>query len=201
MARSAALNQQMRDSSRALILETALKLFSEHGYDRTSIKMIAESAGISQGLLYNYFASKDELLAAIFAQSMSDVQASFAMAEEGSTPAERIERLVRGAFTILRKNQQFWRLSYGLRMQQGVLAGLAKQTRKSTAMIRQTLTRYLRDAGGDNPELDAAILFAIIDGVSQHYVLEPTRYPLDAVADRIIQRFQPAVARTKRAAR
>ena len=86
-------------------------------------------------------------------------------------------------------------------MQQGVLAGLAKQTRKSTAMIRQTLTRYLRDARSDEPELDAAILFAIIDGVSQHYVLEPTRYPLDAVADRIIQRFQPVVARTNRAAR
>jgi AcrR family transcriptional regulator len=204
MARSETLNQQMRESSRALILETALKLFSEHGYDRTSIKMIAESAGISQGLLYNYFASKDELLEAIFAQSMSDVQASFAMADAGSTPAERIERLVRGAFAILRKNQDFWRLSYGLRMQHEVLAGLAKQTRKSTAMIRQTLTRYLRDAGAQEPELEAAILFALIDGVSQHYVLDPGKYPIDAVADRIIKRFQPtavSVRRAKRASR
>lgn len=190
MARSQALNEQMREASRALILETALKLFSEHGYDRTSIKMIAESAGISQGLLYNYFTSKDDVLQAIVDQSMSDVQKSFAIADAASAPGERIERLVRGAFQIVKENQSFWRLTYGLRMQPSVLAGLTKQTRKSMAYIRETLTRYLREAGVREPEIEAAILFAVIDGVSQHYVLEP-RYPLDAVADRIIERFRP----------
>ncbi|MGH7710060.1 MAG: TetR/AcrR family transcriptional regulator [Gemmatimonadaceae bacterium] len=204
MARSQALNEQMREASRARILETALELFSEHGYDRTSIRMIAEAAGISQGLLYNYFASKDEVLEAIVDQSMSDVQESFAIAEAGGSPAERIERLVRGAFEILRKNERFWRLSYSLRMQPGVLAGLSKRTRKSMSAIRQTLARYLREAGVDDPELEASILFALIDGVSQHYVLESGRYPLDAVAARIIERFQPArrsAARRKRASR
>ena len=195
MGRSQTLNEQMRETSRALILETALKLFSAHGFDGTSIRMIAEAAGISQGLLYNYFASKDEVLEAIFDQSMNDVRLSFALAETSGSPAERIEALVRGAFAILRKNQNFWRLSYALRMQPGVLGSLAKRTRKATATIQQTLARYLREAGADAPELEAAILFAVIDGVSQHYVLDPTRYPLDAVADRIIKRFQPNATR------
>ena len=98
-------------------------------------------------------------------------------------------RLVRGAFTILRRNQDFWRLSYGLRMQPGVLAGLGKRTSEWTMVIRATLTRYLRELDVDEPELEAAVLFALIDGVSQHYVLEPSTYPLDAVADQIIRRF------------
>ena len=187
--RSAALNQRMRDDSRARILRAALRLFARHGYDRTSIAMIASAAGISQGLLYNYFAGKKALLRAIFEASMRDVEESFALAEAAPSPAQRIEQLVRGAFTILRRNQDFWRLSYGLRMQPGVVAGLGKRTSEWTTAIRETLAGYLRELGTDQPELDAAVLFALIDGVSQHYVLEPSTYPLDAVADQIIRRF------------
>ena len=46
------------------ILETALTVFASHGFLGTSIKDIAEAAGISQGLMYHYFASKEELLKA-----------------------------------------------------------------------------------------------------------------------------------------
>jgi AcrR family transcriptional regulator len=210
MARSQALNEHMREASRALILETALKLFSKHGYDRTSIRMIAEEAGISQGLLYNYFPSKEKALEAIFDQSMSDVQESFSIADAATSPGERIARLVRGAFQIVKENQEFWKLGYSLRMQPGVLAGLSKKTRTSMGFIGETLTRYLREAGNKNPDVEAAILFAVIDGVSQHYVLDPARYPLDAVAEGIIERFQQSatfrpqssgVARVERAPR
>lgn len=189
--RSEVLNRRMREDSRARILRAALRLFAKHGYDRTSIAMIAAAAGISQGLLYNYFAGKKGLLRAIFEESMHDVEESFALAEAVPLPADRLATLVRGAFTILRRNQNFWRLSYGLRMQPGVLAGLGKRTSEWTAAIRGTLARYLADAGVDEPELEAAVLFALIDGVSQHYVLEPSTYPLDAVADRIVERFTP----------
>jgi len=194
--RSKALNRRMREDSRARILRTALRLFAKHGYDRTSVAMIAGTAGISQGLLYNYFPGKKGLLRAIFQESMHDVEESFALAE-AAPPPERIERLVRGAFTILRRNQDYWRLSYGLRMQPGVLAGLGKRTAEWTAAIRGTLARYLREVGAEQEELEAAVLFALIDGVSQHYVLEPSTYPLDAVADQIIRRFNPAAARSR----
>ncbi|HJU67313.1 MAG TPA: TetR/AcrR family transcriptional regulator [Gemmatimonadaceae bacterium] len=190
--RSEALNQRMRDDSRALILRTALKLFARHGYEGTSIAMIAKEAGIAQGLLYNYFAGKKALLRAIFEMSMRDVEESFALADAGPSPTGRIEHLVRGAFAIVRRNQDFWRLSYSLRMQPAVVSGLGKRLGEWTAKIRETLTRFLHEAGVPQPELEAALLFALIDGVSQHYVLEPSRYPLDAVADRIIQRFTRA---------
>ena len=53
----------------------------------------------------------------------------------------------------------------------------------------KTLARYLAESGSRRPELDAAVLFALIDGVSQHYVLDPKSYPLGAVADRIVALF------------
>lgn len=48
--------------TRTKLIETALDLFSRQGVDNTSIKDIARNAGVAQGLLYHYFASKDDLL-------------------------------------------------------------------------------------------------------------------------------------------
>jgi len=166
-----------------------MRHFATHGYAGTSIRMIASSAGISVGLVYNYFPAKADLLGALFEESMRDVQASFASADAASTPAERIERLVRSAFEILDANRDFWRLSYGVRMQPAVVKGLGKRLQTWMTTIQSTLARYLEEAGSERPELDAALLFALIDGVSQQYVLDPRNYPLAEVADRIMALF------------
>jgi AcrR family transcriptional regulator len=189
MARSETLNRRMREASRRRILKAAMRHFASRGYAGTSIRMIARSAGISVGLLYNYFPTKADLLGALFEESMRDVQASFASADAASTPAERIERLVRSSFEILEANRDFWRLSYGVRMQPAVVAGLGKRLHAWMTTIQATLARYLAEAGSRRPELDAALLFALIDGVSQHYVLDPRNYPLAEAADRIVALF------------
>ena len=186
--RTADQNEQIRAQSRRRIIDEALALFAEHGYEGTSVRMIAEAAGTSPGLLYNYFANKQALLHAIFEESVSDVRASFARAD-AAPPGERLERLVRGSFEILRRNMPFWKLSYGVRMQPAVLAGLGPELHEWTAMIRRTLQGYLRDAGVARPDVEAAALFALIDGISQHYVLDPDRYPLDAVIDLVVARY------------
>lgn len=41
------------------ILDTALKLFGENGYEKTSITDIAKAIGVAQGLCYRYFPSKE----------------------------------------------------------------------------------------------------------------------------------------------
>jgi hypothetical protein len=64
--------------------------------------------------------------------------------------------------------------------------------------VQSTLARYLAEAGSRRPELDAALLFALIDGVSQHYVLDPRAYPLGDVADRIVALFTLTSSRGQR---
>lgn len=49
-------------STRDRILDVALDLFVEHGYDGTSLRQIAEQLGITKAALYYYFASKDDIL-------------------------------------------------------------------------------------------------------------------------------------------
>lgn len=183
---------QMREESRERILDGALRLFARNGYSTTSVRMIAEEVGISQGLLYNYYDGKQALLRAIFERSMRDVNASFARAARAATPRKAIEELVRSAFEIVRDHREFWQLSYQLRMQSQVLTGLAPESRLSSDEIRAQIERLLRSAGVDDAAVEARVLFAAIDGAAQHYVLDPKRYPLDDVAAAIVRRFVPA---------
>lgn len=50
------------EQTRALILETAMRLFQERGYDKTTMRAIATEAGVSVGNAYYYFASKEYLI-------------------------------------------------------------------------------------------------------------------------------------------
>ncbi len=182
-------NEAIREESRARILESALALFAAHGYERTTIRMIAEAAGISQGLMYNYFSSKEQLIIALFQRSMQDVRESFAHAEDEHDPRPQIERLIRASFMILRRNMHFWRLSYGVRMQPAVVAGLGDQLHLWIDSIRSTIEVYFQNSGAADPGIEAAILFALIDGISQHYVLDPEHYPLEVIENAVVARY------------
>ncbi|MEV6912880.1 TetR family transcriptional regulator [Amycolatopsis sp. NPDC051071] len=50
------------EETRSLIVATAMRLFAENGYDRTTMRAIAAEAGVSVGNAYYYFASKDQLI-------------------------------------------------------------------------------------------------------------------------------------------
>ncbi|RSN97956.1 TetR family transcriptional regulator [Streptomyces sp. WAC 05379] len=50
------------EQTRALILETAMRLFQERGYDKTTMRAIAQEAGVSVGNAYYYFEGKEHLI-------------------------------------------------------------------------------------------------------------------------------------------
>ncbi len=54
------------EQTRRLIVETALRLFREHGYEATTMRAIAKEAGVSTGNAYYYFGSKEELIQAYY---------------------------------------------------------------------------------------------------------------------------------------
>ena len=188
-------NAALREESRERILEAALSLFARHGYERTSVRMIAGEAGVAQGLMYNYFPGKEALLRAIFERGMGDVDASFDGAG-GGDPEERLAALIRGSFAVVRGNREFWRLSYALRMQPGVLEGLGVEVQGWAEQIRSRLEALLGEAGVPDPALEARVLFAAIDGVAQHFVLDPGGYPLERVADLLCARYRALATTT-----
>src|SRR3954454_12671305 len=54
--------------TRALVRRTALRLFTEQGYEATSLRQIADELGINKASLYYYFDSKEAILRALLAE-------------------------------------------------------------------------------------------------------------------------------------
>ena len=68
---------KVRDNGRReVILRIAARLFRQHGYQRTSVREIAEAAGMTSGSLFYYFTSKEELLVAIMDEGVRDIMQS-----------------------------------------------------------------------------------------------------------------------------
>src|SRR5438132_8301231 len=65
-----------QEDKRRLILEAAVRVFARKGFHTCRVGDIAEEAGVAHGLLYHYFASKDELLETIFRETWSELLAA-----------------------------------------------------------------------------------------------------------------------------
>ncbi|GAL13238.1 transcriptional regulator TetR family [Vibrio astriarenae] len=53
-------------SRKQKVIETAARLFSEKGYEKTPISLICEEAHVSKGTVFHHFKNKDEVLRAVF---------------------------------------------------------------------------------------------------------------------------------------
>ena len=89
-------------SRRGLILRTAAKLFREHGYERTSVRQIAEALGMTSGSLFYHFATKEELLVTVMEEGVRDIMRGVqkGLAGESCLP-ERMLAMVRCHLTAL----------------------------------------------------------------------------------------------------
>lgn len=112
--------EAIREEKRALIMDVGLEHFAREGYHNTTINHLAKHAGISKGLMYNYFESKEELLAEIVNRSMTEVSSYFDPDKDGILSEEEFELFVRRYFIIIREKVVFWRLFFQLMLQKEV---------------------------------------------------------------------------------
>jgi AcrR family transcriptional regulator len=82
--------QIQAEERRLQIMETALKVFADKGFKGASIKDIAEAAGISQGLMYHYFKSKENLLAETIKQYSFIGELKGILASKEDQPASKV---------------------------------------------------------------------------------------------------------------
>lgn len=69
-------NAPMPDGKKK-VLKTALKLFSNNGFHATTTAKIAKQAGVSEGTIYKYFSSKDDLLAKLLQPILVEIKDNF----------------------------------------------------------------------------------------------------------------------------
>ena len=178
-----------RSDKRDQIVKVSLQLFSKNGYDSTTIRMIAREAGISLGLLYNYFNGKTEVLRVIYDKSVTDMMRSFMIPAGFDRPDDKFRYMVDQIFKAVHKNLLFYKLFYSIRTQPSVQKLLADQFADLNNYILNNLEAILVELGVENHKTEAQVLHALIDGVSNQYVLNHRSYPLDEVQKTVLSRY------------
>ena len=108
MRKKKAVKTAKGDQTRTLILDTALEIFRQRGYEQTTMRAIAEKAGVSLGNAYYYFRSKEHLIQAFY-QTMHDEHLALALPalEKNDTLKSRLLAVVRLKIETLKPYHQF----------------------------------------------------------------------------------------------
>jgi AcrR family transcriptional regulator len=104
-----------RHDTRQRIQSVALELFAEQGYDKTSLREIAERLGVTKAALYYHFKSKEDIVASLVEDYFAEIDELIAWGRtQPRTPAARAEFLTRyfeiiyngsGVFRMIQHNQ------------------------------------------------------------------------------------------------
>ncbi|WP_329565147.1 TetR/AcrR family transcriptional regulator [Kitasatospora sp. NBC_01266] len=90
--------QSPRGGTRARIISVALELFSEHGYEKTSLREIADRLGVTKAALYYHFKTKDDIVHGIVESMVAPIDETIAWGEQQTwSPAVRDELVRRFA--------------------------------------------------------------------------------------------------------
>ena len=176
------------DNKRQLILETALTLFATHGYSATPISLIAKQAGVSQGLMYNFFASKADLLREMIMQGSADIAESMTGYSTIEDPREAIRTHVTNTIKIIKKKKEFWRLLHAIRLQGGVLQDVEDLFEQIVSTVTRIFEKVFQQLGFESPKLEAQLFLTQIDGLVIMY-LQNEKLPIQQLGNQLIKRY------------
>ena len=165
-----------RDTRREEIIDAARDLFSRKGFHGTSMPDIAHMAGISTGLIYYIFPSKEDILLACCEEVAILHLDLFDEAEHITNPLERFDYIVRELYTSLDEGSKRLIIMYR------DSSTLPRETRRRIlSMIKNLDSRFLalfeegQQAGVFKPEIkEPRILAANVLGLAHLWALHKT---------------------------
>ncbi len=174
--------EEIREEKKKLITKVALELFANEGYHTTSISKIAKKAGISKGLVYNYFESKEDLLATIFDDIINRTMNILDPDHDEVITTEEAEDFFDRFFDMLISNPQEWRLFYQISVQKDVMAVLMKKSHNRKVQNNQQLIlNYFAKQNFKDPELAVVLFSSIFKGFTLMYVFAPEMFTKDLI--------------------
>ena len=186
MPRSSEQFDDIRKQKKKLIMDTALELFAENGFHATSISQIAKKAGISKGLTYNYFKSKDEILDQIVKTGFNSIYSHFDLNHDGVLTTEEFKYFIRKSLDVISDNKRFWKLYTMLLMQSDLAESVIKKYSDSSASINQTIKKFIESKGSKDPEGDLMIISSLLKGASMFIISAPDYFPAKELEEKII---------------
>jgi AcrR family transcriptional regulator len=95
------------DETRERILEAALAVFRERGFERATMREIASAAGVAVGAAYYYFDSKDAIVMAFYVRSHGEMRREISLRlDECKTLEERLRAIIGEKFSYFAPNRR-----------------------------------------------------------------------------------------------
>jgi AcrR family transcriptional regulator len=201
--------EEIREEKKALIMDVALEHFSGVGFQATTINHIARHAGISKGLMYNYFKSKEDLLAAIINRSLNDIYLNFNPDHDNRLSPREFEMFIRKIFSLFRENRKFWKLIYRVMLQRGVyekllsgklqtinISGMSLKEFSDNMMtlLADYFSRKKETAGPDYDPMVELLMFSnTVKGFALTYIFSEELYTeeyFEKMIDALIKRYR-----------
>ncbi len=166
------------------IIHAALQLFAEDGVDATPTSKIAKTAGVSEGLIFRHFGSKDGLLKAILEYGGERVAAFYAKIANESQPKDILRQIIELPFSIDESEYDFWRLIYTLKWQRRT------HLENITEQMLSLSSKAFNDLGYEAPELEAELLLIVLDGVATRALLTESYDMKTQVKNRLLKQYK-----------
>ena len=185
-------NEKIREQASNRLVQGALKVFAKHGYHASSMAEIAKEAGVSKGLAYHYFTSKEDLLVRIAEQRLQQYFPLFKALNEIVDAEERLCFLINFVSDELVKKTDELRFYNALYLHADGVRAIGEAMKQYQDQFDQQFLaeeKLLKDLGFANPELEAIFLRSTIQGISLEYILNPKDYPLEQMKEMLISRY------------
>ncbi len=185
--RSAEQFDDIRKQKKKLIMDTALELFAENGFNATSISQIARKAKISKGLTYNYFNSKIDILKELIDEGFHEVFSLMTPIQKGILSDEEFSAFIERSFDMVKKDLQHWKLLYSLMLQPTVAENFAEKYAKAAEPYFKVVYEFLNSKGTTDPEGDMMIISAMIEGALLYTVVATNIFPIELMKQKVIE--------------
>ncbi len=187
--RTKAQVEEIREQSKDKIIAAALDLFAHNGFHSTSIAQVAAKAGISKGLVYNYFESKEDLLQAIFTEAMKNSEGILTLDPE-ATAKKRLMAMAEASADFMFKNQEYMRLFLTLMMQPDVVKSMKPWFDTVGAAKKDMLMPLFEEIFPGRAEVEYFFFGAIMDGIGFGYLVLGKEYPFKDVKRKFIEHIE-----------
>lgn len=183
--RSASVNEELRRRSRERLLQAAVELVSERGYEATTLADIADRAGSARGLVSYYFPGKRQLVQSavhrLMHRTLEEALEREPRTEDGR---ERMARAVDAVLGLARDRTVLMRQHMaGLLDTEGFLQ--CPEQQRLAELLRDTVARY----GSRDPETDYPMLRALLMGAVYAMVLPNVGMPVAPLRADLFRRY------------
>ena len=189
MPRTKEQNKEIREKTKTLILNASLKLFAEKGFHATSMNDIAVAAGVSKGLAYNYFDSKQNIVEAIFQNVLELFEQVYLPVLTEPDPYLKLDKLTNITFEWLQKSIDFWKMLFTFWLQPEIIEKSTEFTNKFYHDIFSVIENIFKEIGIANYVAEARIYGALLDGIAFDYFVDIKNYPIQDVIKTVKKRY------------